>query len=747
LALCRARWPTVISHLAGTVAGLATVLWLISPLSFTGTGPSAISETAVRVWIWLRAAFSGGISADVLPFSFLLTWLIWLMAFGCTWFVIRHRSYWPAVVISGSALVINMSILLESNKMEFFLFLLPALLLRVRMQSLERSVTPVAQGKRSGTSWATLRDGALFTAAILIAGFMLPSGKDARSLDGFYSLLHSPVERFGGNLDRLFAGVYARVPGGVRVFGDQLALGGTVDLSDVPTLIVESQSPVYLRARAYDSYSSAGWTTSPTEVHALPSTMASPESSTERTTEQVIVTPLFSSELRFAAGRLEQIDLPSDVEVFMSPVYAANLRNSVQNAAWPESIKSAVRTIQNSARPSGTRQVQTPPTAQDLQKLLPPDIVLMDITYDRGSPAAARLMRQEPSPPDMVSVRVKNGSFLDKYSVTVSFSQAGPQDLRESGVAYPGWVTDRYTHLPATLPKRVRDLTDQITSDAATPYDKAIAIESYLRTNIAYSLVMDPPPYNGDGVDYFLFTAKKGYCDYFASAMAVMLRAEGVPARVVSGFAPGERAGDGKFLVRDRDSHSWPQVYFPGQGWIDFEPTPGRTDRYLESAAQIEDLLGDMIPMDADPFDEDAWLNDPSTLVGTSYRWGPSRNALWSSLLLGFSFLVLLSWVFWRRAVSVPATPEAGFGRLCVFGKLAGIPLRSAQTPYEYARSVGLRWPEAKEQVWNIADVYVRDSYGKNKPSLQTGRRSGEDWVAVRSAFLKRFLWRRRQQL
>lgn len=163
----------------------------------------------------------------------------------------------------------------------------------------------------------------------------------------------------------------------------------------------------------------------------------------------------------------------------------------------------------------------------------------------------------------------------DSYEIATSVSYATAEELRQAGQEYPTWVRDRYLSLPSTLPTRVKELARELTAHAPTPYDKVEAIAQYLQT-IPYTLEIEPPPSDGDGVDYFLFALKKGYCDYFASAMTVMLRAVGVPARLAVGHAPGEKTGDDAYLVRDSDSHAWSEVYFPLYGWIPFEATPGK---------------------------------------------------------------------------------------------------------------------------------------------------------------------------
>ncbi|MCP1309689.1 transglutaminase family protein [Paenibacillus tyrfis] len=154
----------------------------------------------------------------------------------------------------------------------------------------------------------------------------------------------------------------------------------------------------------------------------------------------------------------------------------------------------------------------------------------------------------------------------------------------DTGTGYAEDVRNRYLQLPASLPDRVRRLAEQLTSGLQTPYAKAEAIERYLREHYPYSLEgTRAAAENEDFVDRFLFEQKTGYCDHFSTAMAVLLRSAGVPARWVKGFAPGETVsqasadGDERYVVqvRQKHAHSWVEAYFPSVGWVPFEPTPG----------------------------------------------------------------------------------------------------------------------------------------------------------------------------
>ena len=112
------------------------------------------------------------------------------------------------------------------------------------------------------------------------------------------------------------------------------------------------------------------------------------------------------------------------------------------------------------------------------------------------------------------------------------------------------------------------------------PYDKAVAIERFLRSRYAYTLKLSGKP-GDDPLAHFLFETHAGHCEYFASAMTIMLRTLGIPSREVNGFLPGEYndlAGD--YIVRASDAHSWVEVYFPGTGWVTFDPTPAAIENF-----------------------------------------------------------------------------------------------------------------------------------------------------------------------
>jgi len=162
---------------------------------------------------------------------------------------------------------------------------------------------------------------------------------------------------------------------------------------------------------------------------------------------------------------------------------------------------------------------------------------------------------------------------VSAYDAQSNIAQPGVMELRGSAHDYPPAVLLNYLQLPRLDP-RVAPLAEQITAAEGNSYDKAVALERYLRTHFGYTLQLGRSAQR-DPLAYFLFERKQGHCEYFASAMAVMLRTLRIPSRVVNGFRTGEFNDlTSQYLVRASNAHSWVEAYFPGYGWISFDPTP-----------------------------------------------------------------------------------------------------------------------------------------------------------------------------
>ncbi len=249
--------------------------------------------------------------------------------------------------------------------------------------------------------------------------------------------------------------------------------------------------------------------------------------------------------------------------------------------------------------------------------------------------------------------------------------------LRGSGQDYPRWITQRYLALPPEVPTRVKQLAIQLTATEPTPYDRAHAIEQYLR-KFPYTLDVPRPPANQDLVDYFLFDLRKGYCDYYASSMVVLARAAGIPARLAIGYASGiYNEFSRRFIVTQADAHSWVEVYFPSTGWVPFEPTAG-----LPAINRTGQLLPAATPASSIP-------RVPTKSGGTGF--GIIGKYLGLFLVAGvaasISLWIIADEIYLQRLKPLQAAKEV-YRRLRRYGKLLNAPMDGGETPYEFGASL-----------------------------------------------------------
>ena len=218
---------------------------------------------------------------------------------------------------------------------------------------------------------------------------------------------------------------------------------------------------------------------------------------------------------------------------------------------------------------------------------------------------------------EMSDGTIRTAVHLPKDSVYTVVSQRPPvteADLRASGSGQFGGDDEallaRYTQLPDDVPDRVTDLADQLFAQAPNRYDYVRSIERWMAANTSYTLAIPPLPAGADAVEQFLFVDRKGFCEQIASSLVVMLRSQGIPARLTVGYAPGQRNPfTGMWEVRARDAHAWAEVWFPGLGWQAFDPTasvPLAGDPFSSGAATglvayVKSLLPDL-PDGARPF-------------------------------------------------------------------------------------------------------------------------------------------------
>ncbi|MBK9782095.1 MAG: transglutaminase domain-containing protein [Anaerolineales bacterium] len=232
----------------------------------------------------------------------------------------------------------------------------------------------------------------------------------------------------------------------------------------------------------------------------------------------------------------------------------------------------------------------------------------------------------------------------DLYRVGAEIANPTILELQATGQNYPDWVKQKYLQLPNDFSVRIRALANEITAKYDNPYDKAAAITNYLRSEIRYTPgITFPSGEDVDPLEYFLFDTKQGFCNYYASTEVLMLRSIGIPARLAVGYAQGEpNLQNSVYTVRERDLHAWPEVYFPGYGWVEFEPTGNQQplERPLEREARPTVASAPFVPT---PRIELLEEEPPTPAVDESGNTSVFTPVLirWSLTLAGFALCVL----------------------------------------------------------------------------------------------------------
>lgn len=247
--------------------------------------------------------------------------------------------------------------------------------------------------------------------------------------------------------------------------------------------------------------------------------------------------------------------------------------------------------------------------------------------------------------------------------------------LRAAGQEYPDWVRARYLALPRSTPEPIKTLAIELTASEPTPYDRAKAIEGYLRT-FPYTLDVPRPPSNRDVADYFLFDLKMGYCDYYATSMVVLARAAGLPARLATGYANGTyNLNSKRFVITEADAHSWVEVYFPKIGWVPFEPTANRP------LIERKTALAPAVP---------ALRPTPVTPQGGAvlHVWGWLLAGTGSIALLGILW-ALVDEIRLRRMEKQMVAVEI-YRRLKRYGKSLDASAELSDTPYEFSTCLSI---------------------------------------------------------
>jgi transglutaminase-like putative cysteine protease len=339
------------------------------------------------------------------------------------------------------------------------------------------------------------------------------------------------------------------------------------------------------------------------------------------------------------------------------------------------------------------------------------------------------------------------------YDVVSETGLPSARELQRASTDYPDDVRLVYLRLPDLDPK-IAELARQVTSSATNNYDRATAIQNYLRNNFRYSL--DPSAIEPKNpIVSFLFKSKSGYCEYFAASMAVMLRTVGIPSRLVNGFQTGSYNRIGKdFVVRARDAHSWVEAYFPKYGWITFDPTPadpnpiraGAWDDYVDALSLFwtewiinydfshQIRLARQVEQTSRNFQQEFLSHSDEfkrRAVRVSYlveAWLMSHKLFMLLLMVTILAALVVTekggsmaeirflwlWKFGRRELALsPRQATLSYQRLLKILRKKGFPKPAPLTPGEFAQS--LAGTRLGSRVWEFTRLYNLLRFGQEK--------------------------------
>ncbi len=562
---------------------------------------------------------------DPLLFLLWMAALFWALSVHAGYTLTRHAHPWRATLPTAlTLLIIQNSDPYETARIWslaaylFFSLLLLARLTylrhRVRWQQTRARIPPLAA---LDFTQAVL----LASVLLILLAWLIPVLTDALPAvrDKWQETTRPWFTAVRDVLDRAFASLRRTAVLTVADhYGDSLSLSRGSQLTDALVLTVQGPpssgtSRYYWRARVYDHYAGGRW--------------SSVAYSVTRSLDPTDPGLTFADDVELSAGR-RTITFTFTSAVPMATLYAA----------------------------SQPRWVSLPAQA--------------DLAHHPDGSADLAVLRVAPP--------LRAG---DTYQARSSLCTVTVAQLRAAGTDYPAWVTDRYLQLPPTITPRTWELARRIAAGMDNPYDIAAAVTGYLRATIRYTETIPAPPVDEEGgqepLDWFLFDLQQGFCNYYASAEVILLRSLGIPARLAVGFAEGERQDwSNAYLVRQRDAHAWPEVYFPGLGWVEFEPTVSQSpiNRPLgESRPDTasagfttppgEDITGDLNDeLDKLLAADEDMLAEPSSTAATS---SGKIAVFWIALLALASISVAFLYRSRRRGglPPLPVLLEAGYRR------------------------------------------------------------------------------------
>lgn len=678
----RRRWRFLVAALALSL-GLGLVCWQTAGVFSDGN----VVALLPRVQRWLLVVVNGGIGDDTAIFLFFIVALSFLLAYISAWLVYAARRPWAMILVNGLVLLLNLSNMDARYSVFLIIFLGASLLLLLRLTIYESVVRWQHLGLRygRGIGWDMMQVGVVLSLAILLLAWLLPWGYiNANAAQVWDAKTNSwaQAQNTWNRVISLNGGVILANHGNFR---EALVLAGNPNLNHDVVLKVQTEDDTqYLASLAYDTYTGKTWTDGPHSSLAIRPNQVFPSDAvmTHSVKQKVTV-----------------VNPPGEQEPYLlgaSAMAATNVPTAALLGATSGDVLAWVGQSQN---------------------------LTAGMTYtvvSQVSSADVATLKTVPLP-------VNAPKYAPNYEGTLPPTYYSPGMLRS------------YLQVPPGLDPQIAILAEQITANASTMYEKVVALESYLRTNYSYSVNVQVPP-GEEAVSWFLFRSDhKGFCNYFATSMAIMARSLGIPARVVVGYANGEYdEKQRQHIIHGTDAHSWTQVYFAGYGWINFEPS-------ASFAAFARPLPNQFSAGDFGGLSEGATHLPPALITkrhveqdadvsgaSAAIRAGQAQQPWYQSLAF-----VLVSWValvlccclifgvWWHRLFRRYDRPTQVFGRISLLASWAGIRSVPSQTPYEYIQTLSTRAPAEAETLKRLGDIYVRARWA-DPSSREHPRQNGE---------------------
>jgi transglutaminase-like putative cysteine protease len=752
-----ARWP--VHGLAAwplmAVTGALVAFWQTYVMVGPGGPEARLDAIHFRFSRWFDLAFSGGISNDSLPFNVMIVGVTWLGVFAFGWAVYRWHNGWLGLLPGGVALFLNIAFIDDAMPFAVFMFVLCGFLLVMRTNLM----AGIERWRRQGVDYPPLISLSFlhytFWAGLLLLGaaWIAPTGPFPTP-----NLVESMAERFEG-----ITAHFVRLAGPLRVkkivpvhdYTAVLPFQGSIELRERELLSVRVDDPsiggtLLLRGAVYDQYASGGWKAGPRR------------------------------DVEFGEGFAGDLEtLGDDPDGRLVPLTVTVEAKSVVGTVLFAAGEPLTATIPVEARLSGASITHIPARGSGWPTLLLPfgedgssmsDEEVLDTVPggwlglyvrrgDNDVVQSVGAVGTVEAPDIAVLVPAERIEEGETYSVLGRIREHDPEELRAAGYGYPQWVRTTYLGLPEDLPDRVEGLAQEIAGGVISadfnPYDRVKAVEEYLREfPVSYDVRETPP--GRDTVDYFLFESKQGYFDYHASAMVVLLRALGIPSRLAVGFvvdAESLDARDGAQIVRDKNAYAWTEVYFPGQGWVAFNPSPDRPadlgptergpgfelpPRGISDIPDIPVSIGPVFPITDDP------TAGGSGSSGGGFGPGP---ALWIALgaLGAVAGLAVTGSLAWRRSLAGLPYPQQVWEKTVRLASWAGYPPAPGQTPASFARALARRH-RGVPHVEDLAAAYNRSRFGHRDAEPGEAGRLERVWRQLRGPLLGEVLrrpWRR----